>query len=162
MWKKVKNLDLFIRVVDTDTNMYVCYPPQYHRDYMSFTLTFSFEDWSNFYSDGKRHIEITAKYINSKGQYLVKFQDTDFDKLCEKVKIWNESHRVELIADIVTKICAEQNSKQNEVDIVPADEPQQVVDTDNIGIDESDNKALFVDLLHWVCNLVVKPFIKNK
>lgn len=53
MWKKVKNLDLFILVIDTLHNKYVCFHRQYHRDYNSFALTFSFEDWSNFHSDGK-------------------------------------------------------------------------------------------------------------
>lgn len=162
MWKKVKNLDLFIRVIDTLHNKYVCLHRQYHRDYNSFALTFSFEDWSNFHNDGKQHIEITAEYINSKGQYLVKFQDADFDKLCEKIKIWNDSHRVEMTADIVAQIYAEQKNEQKDVEIVPVEEAQQVADTDNVGIDEFDKNVLFVDLLHWLCDLVVKPFTKNK
>lgn len=162
MWKRVKNLDLFIRVIDTLHNKYVCFPRQYHNDYNSFVLTFSFEDWSNFYSDGKQHIKITAEYINSKGQYLVKFQDEDFDKLCEKVKIWNESHRVEMTADIVAQICAEQKNEQKDDEIFPVDESQQVVNTDNVGIDEFDEDVLFVDLLQWLCNLIVKLFVKNK
>ena len=92
----------------------------------------------------------------------MKFQDADFDKLCEKIKIWNDSHRVEMTADIVAQIYAEQKNEQKDVEIVPVEEPQQVVDTDNVGIDEFDKNVLFVDLLHWLCDLVVKPFTKNK
>ena len=173
MWKKVKNLDLFIRVVDKMTNKYVCYPSQYHRDYWSFTLTFSFEDWSNFHNDGKQHIEITAEYVNAKGQFLVKFQDADFDKLCEKIKIWNESHRVEMTADIVKQICDEQEAESKKQEVVPVTSqktlPIQIVefrpqDTVESEEDEDDDEknVLFVDLLHWLCDLVVKPFTKNK
>ena len=152
MWKKVKNLDLFIRVVDSNTNMYVCYPPQYHRDYMSFTLTFSFEDWSYFHNDGKTHIEITASYRNAKGQYLVKFQDGDFDKLCEKIKVWNDTHRTELNADIVLQICNEQKSTQD-IDYVSVDESLLIKEEE----EEQNQVGVLQSLYQWF----LKKFVKE-
>lgn len=137
MWENIKNLDLFIRVIDDNTNKYVCFPAQYHRDYMSFTLTFSFEDWSGMYVDKKQsHLEYTATYKNAKGEYLVKFQDEDFNALCVKVEAWNNAHRVDISERIFRQIVHEQETN-HEAYV----EPQRK--------DEDDVQTLFDGIVNW-------------
>lgn len=137
MWENIKNLDLFIRVIDDNTNKYVCFPAQYHRDYMSFTLTLSFEDWSGMYTDKKQsHLVYTATYKNAKGEYLVKFQDEDFNALCVKVEAWNNAHRVDISERIFRQIVHEQETNH-----AAYDEPQRK--------DEDDVRTLFDGIVNW-------------
>lgn len=93
--EKVKQygIDLFIKIID-DHNHYIAAPFEFHSNYKSFKLSFSFEDWSDFHDDGKQHIEIIAKYVNANNAALIKYQNEDFDKLCEKLQEWCKEHRI--------------------------------------------------------------------
>lgn len=92
--EKVKQycIDLFIKIID-DHNHYVVAPFEYHANYNSYKLSFSFEDWSVFYKDGKQHIKIIAEYVNADDAVIVKFQNEDFDKLCEVLQTWCNEHK---------------------------------------------------------------------
>lgn len=94
--EKVKQygIDLFIKIID-EHNHFIASPFEYHANYDSFKLSFSFEDWSGFHTDGKQHIEITAEYVNANDAAIIKYQDEDFDKLCEKLQKWCKEHKVE-------------------------------------------------------------------
>ena len=98
MLNKIKELgiDLFILIVDDYWhNKYVVKDFMSHADYHSYKLVFTFEDWSGIIGDGKEHMNIIAEYVNAKGQVLIKYQSEDFDDLLQKVKKWNENHRIE-------------------------------------------------------------------
>ena len=65
-----------------------------HADYHSFKLVFTFEDWTGIIDDGKEHMYIIAEYVNAKGQVLIKYQSEGFNELLQKVKKWNDEHRI--------------------------------------------------------------------
>ena len=44
---KVKQLDLFINVVDKMYNKYIVSDYRYYGEYSTYTLQFSFEDWTS-------------------------------------------------------------------------------------------------------------------
>lgn len=92
---KVKQLDLFIKVVDEMYNKYIVTNCSSHADYSTYSLQFGFENWTDIIGDGKKHIHVTAEYVDKKGGWLVKFQDEDWSKLCDKIKAWNDTHRVD-------------------------------------------------------------------
>jgi len=91
---KKKGIDLFILVVNEDTNGYIAEDFRSHADYNSYKLMFTFEDWSRIINDGKEHLYIVAEYVNADDVRLVKFQDEDFDRLLDKVREWNKKHLV--------------------------------------------------------------------
>lgn len=45
-------------------------------------------------NDGKEHIQTIAEYTNADDAVLCKWQDDDLDSVLDKVKEWNESHRI--------------------------------------------------------------------
>lgn len=94
MIDKIKSLgiDLFIHIIDADTNKYEAKPYMAHADHNSYKLFFTFEDWSGIINDGNEHVHIVAEYRNAEDKVLVKHQDENFDKLLLKVKEWNEKH----------------------------------------------------------------------
>lgn len=96
MLNKIKELgiDLFILIVDCWHNKYKVKNYMEHADYNSFKLVFTFEDWTGILDDGKEHVSIIAEYVNAKNQALIKYQSEDFDELLQKVKKWNEVHRI--------------------------------------------------------------------
>ena len=136
MREKIKNIDLFIRVVNDNTNEYVTFPAQYHKDYMSYTLSFSFEDWANAYTPEKVRLHYTAVYKNANDEILVKFQNKDFDTLCDEILKWNKSHRVDISDKIVRQIVHEQET--NNAEYV---EPQRK--------DEDHVRTLFDGIVNW-------------
>ena len=91
---KEKGIDLYILIKDIMHNMYEVHPFMCHADYNSFQLIFKFEDWSGIINDGKEHIHSIAEYTNANDAVLCKWQDEDFDKLLDKIKEWNEAHRI--------------------------------------------------------------------
>ena len=88
-----KGIDLFILIKDDMYNFYEPHPYMVHADYNSFQLVFKFEDWTGIIDDGKTHIYTIAEYSNADDSVLCKWQDEDFDKLLDKVKEWNDTHR---------------------------------------------------------------------
>ena len=97
MLDKIKELgiDLFITIVDDYWhNKYVAEPFKFHQDYHSYKLTFTFEDWTGIIGDGTEHMNIIAEYVNANGEFLIKYQDEDFDDLLLKIKKWCDEHRV--------------------------------------------------------------------
>ena len=96
MLEKIKELgiDLFILIVDEWYNKYKVEDFKAHADYHSYKLTFTFEDWSGIIDDGKEHMYIIAEYVNADGGVLVKYQDENFDSLLQKVKAWDDKHRI--------------------------------------------------------------------
>lgn len=91
---KEKGIDLYILIKDEMHNMYEVHPFMYHADYNSFQLIFKFEDWSGIINDGKEHIYTIAEYTNADDTVLCKWQSEDFDKLLDKIKEWNYSHKI--------------------------------------------------------------------
>lgn len=89
MNKVIDELDMFINVVDEWHYKYVVDQFDY-----TYQLHFTFEDWTNIYGGNERHISYVAEYISHTGMILVKFQNDNFEVLCEKVKEWNTTHRI--------------------------------------------------------------------
>lgn len=91
---KEKGIDLYILIKDRMNNLYEPHPFMYHADYNTFQLVFKFEDWTKIINDGKEHIQTIAEYTNADDAVLCKWQDDDLDSVLDKVKEWNESHRI--------------------------------------------------------------------
>ena len=87
-----KEIDVFIKVVDMMHYRYVIADEQ--NSIYSYTLNFSFEDWSGIIGDGKKHIFFIASYKDSDDYTLVKFQNEDYNALLCEVGRWCEKHRI--------------------------------------------------------------------
>ena len=89
-----KGIDLFILIKDDMKNLYKAHPYMVHANYDSFQLIFKFEDWTNIIGDGQKHIQTIAEYINADNAVLCKWQDDNLDKLLDRVKEWNDKHKI--------------------------------------------------------------------
>lgn len=91
---KEKGVDLFILIKDDMKNLYKAHPFMCHADYNSFQLIFKFEDCTDIIKDGKEHIQTIAEYINANNAVLCKWQADTLDEVLDKVKEWNDKHRI--------------------------------------------------------------------
>ena len=91
---KEKGIDLYILIKDDMKNLYEAHSFMSHKDYNSFQLIFKFEDWTKIINDGKEHIQTIAEYINANDAVLCKCQADTLDEVLDKVKNWNDKHRM--------------------------------------------------------------------
>jgi hypothetical protein len=91
---KEKGIDLYILIKDDMKNLYEAHSFMSHKDYNSFQLIFKFEDWTKIINDGKEHIQTIAEYINANDAVLCKWQADTLDEVLDKVKNWNDKHRI--------------------------------------------------------------------
>lgn len=91
---KEKGVDLYILIKDEMKNLYEAHPFMYDSDYNSFQLVFKFEDWTEIINDGKEHIQTIAEYANANYDVLCKWQADTLDEVLDKVKNWNDTHRI--------------------------------------------------------------------
>lgn len=85
------SIDLYIRIVDIMRYSYVV-TDRYDKE--SYELKFMYEDWTNIYNDSKKHMCLTAFYVDKNGKSIVKWCAEDFYALYEKIQDWNIKHRV--------------------------------------------------------------------
>ena len=91
---KEKGVDLYILIKDEMKNLYESHPFMYDSDYNSFQLVFKFEDWTKIINDGKEHMQTIAEYRNANNALLCKWQADTLDEVLDKVKNWNDKHRI--------------------------------------------------------------------